>query len=108
MSSRVIVEQTSMNPRYGKRRRLKWTLAAFAAAAVGLLAVNGAGAGFGFCSTCLGPSVRVVEVGGADGLEHTIVKIRWVAYQWGPGDAKVELFDNPDGTGAPIATAVAD
>lgn len=79
--------------------------ALIAAAAVALLAVNGAGAGFGFCPTCLGPSVRVVERGGADGQEHTIVEIRWID-QWGSGDGKVELFDNPDGTGTPIRTAV--
>lgn len=80
--------------------------ALIAAAAVGLLAVSGAGAGFGYCPDCPGPSVRVVEVGGADGQEHTIVEIRWIAYPWAAGDGKVELFDNPNGTGTPIRTAV--
>lgn len=83
------------------RRSPRWPLVALAAAAVGLLLPAVAWAGFnppGDPFGSGGPAVRVVD----DDIDR--VEIRWIA-SFG-GDGKVEVFDNPDGTGTPIDTKV--
>jgi hypothetical protein len=70
--------------------RPKWARVAFIAV---LIAAAASPAMAGFTG---GPSVRVIP--------NDKVEIRWTASF--TGDGRVEVFDNPDGTGTPIDTKV--
>ena len=71
------------------QRRLGAPLAVLAGAATVVLPAGDSWAGF---TASGGPSVRV--------LANEQVEVRWIADF--VGDGRVELFDNPDGTGTPI------
>lgn len=71
------------------QRRLGAPLAVLAGAAAVVLPAGDSWAGF---TASGGPSVRV--------LANEQVEVRWIADF--VGDGRVELFDNPDGTGTPI------